>query len=229
MAHTHNELQYLTLEEIRQQLDCTIDQLRAFADRTEVRDYAGAIPNPKTRGVMWPPDAVPLLERLIAMRQAGKLEPKNVKGILEDLVMTGNGQSGRSPDMATDGALARSIGKLTRSPDSATAIAVKEVAGELMPAALAVSEAAGELALAAGELMPVVVIIAGQLERIAVAQEVRAVLAREVFDAGQAAAFLCCSVRLLRREVKPSFRLGRGREGDRWKRCDLLEIKGGTS
>ncbi len=46
-----------------------------------------------------------------------------------------------------------------------------------------------------------------------------------VFDAAAAAEFLCCSTRLLRASVKPSFRLGRSAAGDRWYRRDLLRLR----
>jgi hypothetical protein len=65
------------------------------------------------------------------------------------------------------------------------------------------------------------------LERFVGVQESRWEEEREVFDANGAAAFLCCSVRLLRRNVPSSFRLGRSSEGDRWYRRDLLGLKGG--
>ncbi len=197
MTHNSTELHYLTLEEIRQQLDVPIDQLRAFADRSEVRDHCGAVPNPRTRGVMWPPEAVPVLSHLLAMRQAGKLEPKNVKGYLADLEVSAIGKSAPSPGSAL-------VGLSPRSADVATAQAIEHVGGALVPV---------------GDT------IAGCLERIAVAQE-KQVRAKPVYDAAGAACFLGCTVRLLRRTVPPSFRLGSSPSGDRWYRRDLLNLKG---
>jgi hypothetical protein len=193
----------LTLEEIRQQLDVAIDQLRGITDRQEVRDYCGAVPNPRTRGVAWPHTAVPILTKLLAMRQTGKLEPKNIKSILADLEMSVIGQSGLSPDGAlvtqnvpsevqigqsgrpTDGALVRQIGQSDLSPDPLEVAAANGHAQ-----GLAVNDC--------------------------------------VFDALGAAEYLCCSVRMLRRNVPASFRLGKSAEGDRWYRRDLLSLKGGA-
>lgn len=226
MCATHNtdhDLHYLTLEEIRQQLEeFTIDQLRSFADRSEVRDYAGAVPNPRTRGVMWPLSAVPLLSHLVTMRIAGKMEPKNVKGFLEDLERAETQQSGlspistvligqmrRSPDGTPDGSLVRSIGQPGRLPDSLTVLPDDWI------------EAVNVFKAALG--------IAADLSReIAEIQRPPRVVDDCVFDAGGAAEFLCCSVRMLRAHVPASFRLGRSSDGDRWYRRDLLELKGGT-
>jgi hypothetical protein len=212
-----NDLQYLTLEEIRLQLEeFTIDQLRAFADRSEVRDYAGAVPNPRTRGVMWPPDAVPVLAHLVAQRVAGKLEPKNVKGYLSDLVSIAIGQPARSPDPAPErrdelarslsgGALVKTIGQSPRLPDVRPDDWIE--AANVFKAALGV---------------------AADLSReIAQIQRLPRIVDDCVFDAIGAAEYLCCSVRLLRRSVQPSFRLGSSQAGDRWYRRDLLGLKGG--
>ena len=107
---------YLTLEEIRAQLDVPIDQVRAFADRTEVRAHCGAVPNPRTRGVMWPPEAVPVLKHLLDMRQAGRLEPKNVLSYLQDLQQSPGDFAGNSLRNGS------AIGLLRRSPDSIGAL-----------------------------------------------------------------------------------------------------------
>jgi hypothetical protein len=212
MTRTDNGLQYLTLEEVRQQLDVPIDQLRAFADRSEVRDYAGAIPNPKTRGVMWPLSAVPLLSHLVTMRHAGKLEPKNVKGLLEDLERADIGRTETGGALSASGLSPIStvlIGQSRRSPDALTVLPDDWItAANVFKAALG----------AARELT----------EEIAVIQRPNALPDHDVvFDAAGAAEFLCCSVRLLRANVPASFRLGSSQAGDRWYRRDLLAIKGG--
>jgi len=49
-------------------------------------------------------------------------------------------------------------------------------------------------------------------------------LSDEVFTAQEAAAFLRCSPKTLRRHCAPSFRLGKSARGDRWYKSDLLRL-----
>lgn len=81
----------------------------------------------------------------------------------------------------------------------------------------------GALVLAAHKESPSAVEIAEALGR-AQGEALRWTQDDQVFTAAEAADFLRCSVRQIRRFVRPSFRIGGSAQGDRWRKSDLLRL-----